>query len=57
MSFEIIQKLYQFNTWANKRILDTAAQLSPEQMRAETNPSFGFVHNTCPHNECTMVVA
>jgi len=49
MSIEIIQNLYQFNTWANKRILDTATQLSPEQMLAETNPSFGSIHNTLIH--------
>jgi uncharacterized damage-inducible protein DinB len=49
MTTEYILNLYQFNAWANKRILDTASQISPEQMQAETNPSFGSVHNTLVH--------
>jgi len=49
MSIELIHNLYQFNDWANNRILNTASQLSPEQMRAETNSSFGSVQNTLVH--------
>lgn len=39
-----IRNLYPYNTWANRRILDTAGQISPEQMRAETLLPFGTVH-------------
>ena len=31
MICEAIQTLYRYNTWANLRILDTTAHLSPEQ--------------------------
>jgi uncharacterized damage-inducible protein DinB len=44
-----ITTLYQYNRWANNRILDTAGQLSHEQLNAETNPSFGSIHNTLVH--------
>jgi len=49
MIIEIIRNLYQYNAWANARILDTAAQLSPEQFRAEASASFGSVHGTLDH--------
>jgi uncharacterized damage-inducible protein DinB len=49
MVIEIIRNLYQFNAWANKRILDTTNQISPEQLFADTNPSFGSIHNTLVH--------
>lgn len=34
MNKEYIQTLYRYNQWANTRILDTAAKLSPEQFIA-----------------------
>lgn len=46
---ETIQTMYRYNTWANTRILSTAGQITPEQMNAETNPSFGSIHNTLIH--------
>jgi uncharacterized damage-inducible protein DinB len=49
MIIELIHNLYQYNAWANARILDTAAQLSSDQLRAETSASFGSVHNTLVH--------
>jgi uncharacterized damage-inducible protein DinB len=49
MPIDLIRTLYRFNAWANTRILDTSEKLSPEQMLAEANPSFGSVHNTLVH--------
>lgn len=49
MVVDLIHNLYQYNTWANARILDTAAQLHPDQLRAETNSSFGSVNSTLVH--------
>lgn len=49
MNLEIINGLYLYNPWANNRILDAAGNLSHEQLRAETNPSFGSIHNTLVH--------
>jgi uncharacterized damage-inducible protein DinB len=49
MIVELIRNLYQYNNWANTRILNTAAQLRPDQLRAETKSSFGSVHSTLVH--------
>lgn len=49
MSSDIIQQFYRFNAWANTRILNNAALLNPAQYSAQTNPSFGSVHNTLAH--------
>src|SRR5687767_14627794 len=46
---DLIHNLYRYNSWANTRILNTAAQLHPDQLRAETNSSFGSVHDTLVH--------
>ncbi|MGH2521688.1 MAG: DinB family protein [Anaerolineales bacterium] len=49
MIIELIRNLYQYNAWANARILDTATQFSPDQLRAEASASFGSVHGTLVH--------
>ena len=49
MTLDLIRQFYRFNTWANARILDTSALLNPDQYRAESNPSFGSIHNTLVH--------
>jgi len=49
MILELLHNLYDYNAWANARILDTAAQLSPGQLRAEANSNFGSVHGTLVH--------
>jgi uncharacterized damage-inducible protein DinB len=49
MVIELIRDLYQYNAWANQQIFNTAAQLHPDQLRAETNSSFGSVHGTLAH--------
>jgi uncharacterized damage-inducible protein DinB len=46
---ELLHDLYRYNAWANIRILDTAAQLTPEQLHTEANANFGSVHGTLVH--------
>lgn len=41
--------LVQFNQWANDRLLDIAAKLSPEQLHAEAGLSFGSAFKTLRH--------
>lgn len=45
----MIRILYNYNAWANRRVLDTAAQLSPEQLQATMGASFDSVHATLVH--------
>jgi len=49
MIVELIHNLYQYNIWANTRILDTASELSPDQLRTEASSSFGSVFGTLAH--------
>jgi uncharacterized damage-inducible protein DinB len=49
MIHQAIQTLYEYNAWANGRILDTAAQLSPAQFLASGGASFDSVHDTLVH--------
>lgn len=46
---EMIQSLYRYNEWANKRILDTAENLSGEQFVAKVGASFDSVRDTLVH--------
>lgn len=39
----------EYNAWANQRVLDTAARLTPEQYRADGGASFGSFHDTLVH--------
>ncbi len=41
--------LYDYNAWANTRILDTAARLAPEQYTASIGASFPSVRDTLVH--------
>ena len=45
----LIRTLYDYNAWANRRILETAAQLTPDQLRAGGSASFESIHNTLVH--------
>ena len=45
----VIRDLYDYNAWANARILDTAAQLTPEQLVAPGGASFDSVRDTLVH--------
>ena len=49
MSLEVIQLQYQYNAWANQRVLDTAAQLTPEQLRQKSSASFESIFDTLVH--------
>jgi uncharacterized damage-inducible protein DinB len=49
MIIELIRSLYHYNAWANTRILDTAALLSPERLHADASGSFGSVQATLVH--------
>ena len=44
-----LRALYAYNGWANRRVLDTAAQLTPQQLTTEYGASFGSIHNTLVH--------
>jgi uncharacterized damage-inducible protein DinB len=46
---EMIRTLYAYNTWANQRILDSAANLSAEQFTTQVRASFDSVRNTLVH--------
>lgn len=46
---DAIRTLYEYNRWANARILDTAAHLSPEQFLAARGASFDSVRDTLVH--------
>lgn len=41
--------LYAYNRWANRRILDTAARLSPEELSRDLGSSFPSVLETLAH--------
>ncbi len=42
MNSEEVQLLFEFNYWANHRILDTAAKVTPDQYAAPTDFGIGF---------------
>jgi len=56
MIINLLHNLYDYSAWANARILDTAAQLSPEQLQAQASASFGSVHGTLVHIMSTQWV-
>ena len=49
MICEAIQTLYRYNLWANLRILDATAHLSPEQFGAARGAGFDSVRDTLVH--------
>jgi uncharacterized damage-inducible protein DinB len=49
MHIRDIRQLYDYNVWANHRLLDQAAQLAAEQLRAPTAFSFGSLFDTLAH--------
>ncbi len=44
-----IQLLYTFNDWANKRILQAASALTPEQFTKPLGNSFSSIRDTLVH--------
>ena len=45
----VIRNLYDYNAWANARILDTTAHLTPPQLVAPGGASFDSVRDTLVH--------
>lgn len=44
-----IRELYAYNRWANRRILDVVAELTPEQFHRDLDSSFPSVQATLAH--------
>jgi uncharacterized damage-inducible protein DinB len=44
-----MRDLYAYNRWANRRVLDVAARLSPEQLSRDLGSSFPSVRETLAH--------
>lgn len=44
-----IRELFAYNRWANRRVLDAAARLSPEQLSRDLGSSFPSVRETLAH--------
>ena len=49
MLTEVVRNLYDYNAWANARILDTAEALTPAQLLAPGGASFDSVRDTLVH--------
>ncbi|NJO04364.1 MAG: hypothetical protein HC876_01835 [Chloroflexaceae bacterium] len=49
MMIETIQKLYDYNYWANALLLEKAAEVDPAQLKATTAYSFGSLFGTLVH--------
>jgi uncharacterized damage-inducible protein DinB len=44
-----INKLYQYNTWANRRVLDSLQQLNQECFTRDLKASYGSIRGTLAH--------
>lgn len=49
MDLNDFRLLYDFNTWANRRTLDTCSGLAPEQFTRDLGSSFPSVRDTLAH--------
>ncbi|HKW89949.1 MAG TPA: DinB family protein [Candidatus Acidoferrales bacterium] len=49
MTLEEVRTLYDFNAWANHRVLDACAPLTPEQFSRDLKSSFPSVRATLEH--------
>ena len=49
MNTEDVRQLYDYNAWANARVLDAAAALTPEQFTRDMASSFPSVRDTLAH--------
>ena len=45
----VIRSFYDYNAWANERVLDTATHLTPQQLAAPGGASFDSVRDTLVH--------
>jgi uncharacterized damage-inducible protein DinB len=46
---ELLRSLFAFDDWANKRVLDACASLTPEQFTRDLGSSFHSVRDTLAH--------
>lgn len=44
-----IKELFDYNSWANHRLLEAASQLTPEQYHQDLKASHGGIHGTLLH--------
>lgn len=49
MDIQDFRTLYEYNSWANHRTLDSCASLTPEQFTRDLGSSFGSVRDTLVH--------
>ncbi|HEV2315746.1 MAG TPA: DinB family protein [Candidatus Acidoferrales bacterium] len=49
MTVDDIQLLYDYNTWANRRVLDACAPLAPAQLTRKLGSSYPSVRDTLTH--------
>jgi len=49
MNITYIRMLYNYNTWANQRILDTTGRLSPDQLLSRVGAGFDSIRDILVH--------
>jgi uncharacterized damage-inducible protein DinB len=49
MTPEEIRLLYEYNSWANRRTLESSAALTPEQFKKDMGSSFPSIRDTLTH--------
>lgn len=49
MSPGYARRLFAFNSWANRRVLETACSVRPEDLHRDLRTSFGSIHGTLLH--------
>ena len=46
---DVLRKLYEYNEWANRRVLDAASGLTEEELREERGVSYGGIAENLRH--------
>src|SRR4030095_5964306 len=49
MTVKDLERLYEYNYWANKRLFQVLSQLTPEQFTQDVAGSYGSIRNTLVH--------
>jgi uncharacterized damage-inducible protein DinB len=49
MLLDVIHSLYQYNAWANHRVLIATSELTPEQFLAQAGSSYSSIRDTLVH--------
>jgi uncharacterized damage-inducible protein DinB len=55
MKLQDVQLMYEYNDWANHRLLEKAANVTPEQFVAPSSHSFGSLQATLVHTLDTEI--